>query len=273
MRRSGMTLLELLIAIGLVVALGALVFPAMMGTHRQRAFDSSVQIVQNQLLLARAHAQATGEPVEVTYYSTPPRVEARMFKPELADDVYRFEGDEGSAASFGAESFDIEDDQELEELVIPEGWAYRQLAQGIRITKTLPEVFEDDYGEQFGSFIEPEGDFGDRSELLELDQEPRFIRLAVFLPDGSALLGDPVWVVDEDDRVGRMEVNPWTGLPIFEPNIASAGNVDLEDDEELDDELDEFERDDPEADDGFPSADNIDDDPGDPTADEQDDEL
>ncbi|MCH8210830.1 MAG: hypothetical protein IIB99_05600, partial [Planctomycetes bacterium] len=84
MPRRGLTLLELLIAIGLVVALGALVFPTMMGRQRQRTFDSTIQIIRDQLLLARAHAQATGVPVEVMYYSEAPHVEARMFRPERA---------------------------------------------------------------------------------------------------------------------------------------------------------------------------------------------
>ena len=236
MPRRGLTLLELLIAIGLVVALGALVFPTMMGRQRQRTFDSTIEIIRDQLLLARAHAQATGVPVEVMYYSDAPHVEAWMFRPELA--ASRFGDADGSAAML---DFDEERD---EDLLIPEGWAYRHLAEGVQVTKTPPQELEDGYDDPFGSFDDDLGAyFDDASSSLVLDQPPRTIRLAVFLPDGSALLGEGVWVVDNDGRARRIEVNPWTGLPIFDGTGVNRGAVEVADDDELDDELEEFERD------------------------------
>ncbi len=236
MPRRGLTLLELLIAIGLVVALGALVFPTMMGRQRQRTFDSTIQIIRDQLLLARAHAQATGVPVEVMYYSEAPHVGARMFRPERA--ASRFGDADGSAAmlNFG---------EELDEdLLIPEGWANRHLAEGVHVTKTPPQELQDGYDDPFGSFDDDlEAYFDDASASLVPDQPPRTIRLAVFLPDGSALLGEGVWVVDNDGRARRIEVNPWTGLPIFDATAVNRGAVEVADDEEPDDEFEEFERD------------------------------
>ena len=246
MPRRGLTLLELLIAIGLVVALGALVFPTMMGRQRQRTFDSTIQIIRDQLLLARAHAQATGEPVEVMYYSEAPRVEARMFRPERA--ASRFA--DGSAAML---DFPEEPD---EELLIPEGWAYRHLAEGVQITKMPPQELQDGYGDPFGSFDDDLGAyFDDASASLVAEQPPRIIRLAVFLPDGSALLGEGVWVVDNDGRARRIEVNPWTGLPIFDATAVNRGAVEVADDAEADDEFEEFERDEQRDDEGVDSED------------------
>lgn len=236
MPRRGLTLLELLIAIGLVVALGALVFPTMMGRQRQRTFDSTIQIIRDQLLLARAHAQATGVPVEVMYCSEAPRVEARMFRPERA--ASRFGDADGSAAML---DFSEEPD---EDLLIPEGWAYRHLAEGVQITKTPPQELQHGYDDSFGSFDDDLGAyFDDASASLVPDQPPRTIRLAVFLPDGSALLGEGVWVVDNDGRARRIEVNPWTGLPIFDATAVNRDAVEDADDSELDDEFEEFERD------------------------------
>ena len=237
MPRRGLTLLELLMAIGLVVALGALVFPTMMGRQRQRSFDSTIQIIRDQLLLARAHAQATGVPVEVMYYSEAPHVEARMFRPER--DASRLVDADGSAAmlSFG----EVPD----EDLLIPEGWAYRHLAEGVHVTKTPPQELQDGYDDPFGSFDDDLGAyFDDASASLGLDQPPPTIRLAVFLPDGSALLGEGVWVVDNDGRARRIEVNPWTGLPIFDATAVNRDAVEVADDAEPDDEFEEFERDD-----------------------------
>ena len=236
MPRRGLTLLELLIAIGLVVALGALVFPTMMGRQRQRTFDSTIQIIRDQLLLARAHAQATGVPVEVMYSSDTPRVEARMFRPERA--ASRFGDDDGSAAML---DFPEEPD---EDVLIPEGWAYRHLAEGVHVTRTPPQELGDGYDDPFGSFDDDLGAYlDDASASLVPDQPRRIIRLAVFLPDGSALLGEGVWVVDNDGRARRIEVNPWTGLPIFDATVVNRDAVEDADDSELDDEFEEFERD------------------------------
>ena len=248
MPRRGLTLLELLIAIGLVVALGALVFPTMMGRQRQRTFDSTIQIIRDQLLLARAHAQATGVPVEVMYYSEAPHVEARMFRPERA--ASRFADADGSAAML---DFPEEPD---EELLIPEGWAYRHLAEGVQITRTPPQELQDGDDNLFGSFDDDLGAyFDDASASLVLELPPSTIRLAVFLPDGSALLGEGVWVVDKDGRARRIEVNPWTGLPIFGATAVNRGAVEVADDAEADDEFEEFERDEQRDDEGVDSED------------------
>ena len=51
----------------------------------------------------------------------------------------------------------------------------------------------------------------------------RPIRLALFMPDGSAVLAEPVWIRDEHGRRGRLAVNHWTGLPSFERREALVG--------------------------------------------------
>ena len=119
MCRRGLTLLELLIVIGLVVALGAIVLPAMTGVQSQRAFDSTVQIIRDQLLLARAHAQSTGTPVEVIYYSPSPRVEARLFDPELQSSPSPHLDADGSGDLPQSEPLML-DEQDEAELVIGE---------------------------------------------------------------------------------------------------------------------------------------------------------
>lgn len=237
MCRRGLTLLELLIVIGLVVALGAIVLPAMTGVQSQRAFDSTVQIIRDQLLLARAHAQLTATPVEVIYYSRSPRVEARLFSPDLQASASQFVDADGSDDWAQGDPLML-DEQDEDELVIGEAWAYRHLAQDVRITSTPPQDAVDDFDDAFGSF----DDFDDQRQLFDPNEQPHAIRLAVFLPDGSALLGEPVWVIDNDGRVGRLEVNPWTGLPSFDATGAYRDADEPADDAQLDDELEEFER-------------------------------
>lgn len=241
MCRRGLTLLELLIVIGLVVALGAIVLPAMTGVQRQRAFDSTVQIIRDQLLLARAHAQSTGSPVEVLYYSHSPRVEARLFDPELQASPSPYVDADGWGDGPQSEPLMLDEEDEAE-LVIGEAWAYRHLAGGIRITRTPAQQDVNEFEDEFGSFDEFGAGSDDRSQLFDPDEDPEAIRLAVFLPDGSALVAQPFWVIDNSGRVGRLEVNPWTGLPIFDATGAYGAIDEFADEEQLDDGLDDFAR-------------------------------
>ncbi len=218
MNRRGVTLLELLVVIGLLLALGSLVFPSVLAQFHERAFESSVEVVRNQLLLARAHAQATGEPVEVFYRAVPPSVEARRF-PIVGRDLAPAQPARRTPAVADGEALDLappdEDESAEAELMIGEGWAFRELARRVWIADQPPSSLEADLpGALVATDVEgwnwdgaPAGRRGERGA------EPAWIRLAVFLPDGSALLGDPVWIGDEDGRIRKLLVNPWTGLP------------------------------------------------------------
>lgn len=240
--KRGLTLLELLIAIGLLLVVGALVFPTVMNGHRRRAFESTVEVVRNQLLLARAYAQATGEPVEVRYYSASPHVEARLFDPTLrAAQLGRIHSIDDLVAD------DLDEDQFVadqwgDRSVIPEAWAYRLLADGLRIGYRPPPA-DAEFGDPFESVDTSDANFDDEVDWLNAEAQPRTIRLAVFLPDGSALLGDAVWIFDDDGRRGRLEVNPWTGLPLFDQTGTVLSTRSEDDEREFDDEPDEFEQD------------------------------
>jgi type II secretory pathway pseudopilin PulG len=215
MKRRGVTLLELLLAIALLLALGGLVLPALFDRLTERAFESSAEIVRSQLLLARAHAQAAGEPVEVLFETDPPRVAARRFDISLVDLEPR---SGASVAPYGKTSTDepfevalVDDEQVSQMLRIREPWAERVLADRVWIA--------DDPGLPAG---EP-AEFGVEARLaaaggepVEQDEVPRAIRLALFMPDGSAALAEPVWIRDDHGRRGRITVNHWTGLPSFE---------------------------------------------------------
>lgn len=236
MYRRGFTLLELLIVIGLVMAIGALVWPAMMNSQRNRIFDSTVEIVRDQLLLARAYAQASGKPIEVIYQSDPSRIEARMFEP-----ILRAMQENGSGILVSTEQDDdfasIElDDEQLEESIIAEPWAYRIIAGHIQI-RTRPQ---DDGSDDRFSGIDDFGDFADKALFdIDLEPQPRNIRLAIFLGDGSALLGNPFWIIDSDGRQGRIVVNPWTGIASYEQGSVYRNDIVSQDEEEFNDLLKE----------------------------------
>ncbi len=230
-RCRGFSLLELLIVIALLATLTALVLPSMMGTRGRHAFESSVDVIGNQLLLARAHAQATGSPVEVVYFhGKTPRVEARFFMPlveAMADGG-------GSYSSAGADEDGAlpvidEIDRQLQiEARIGEGWAYRELADGVTIVAQPPD---DEQLDTFDTFVEQ----AERLDDLDSTHRRSVLRIAVFAPDGTAIIGEPVWIVGEDLK-GRLQVSSFTGLASF------TSVADLSPDDELfaeDDPLDD----------------------------------
>ena len=79
MRRSGFSLLELLIALSLILAMAALTLPVVSRTLAARDFESTVDRLTHQLRLARAQAQVSGRAVEVICTPDSGRIEARYF--------------------------------------------------------------------------------------------------------------------------------------------------------------------------------------------------
>ncbi len=194
--RPGFTLIELLLVIGLLLAAGALVFPSMLDRMDDRAFDSATDVLMNQLLLARAHARAIGEPVEVLYQIEPICVIAQRFDPQIDAEMTRRGVMSAGAAETGSR-------------LIAEDWAVRMLPRGFWIDADLTQA---DQESPFGGSSTYDMASADPAETHGM--EP--LRVVVFLPDGSALIAEPVWLGDGDGRIGRLAVNAWTGLPVFE---------------------------------------------------------
>ncbi|MHC4990735.1 MAG: hypothetical protein ACYTGC_07105 [Planctomycetota bacterium] len=238
-----MTLLELLLAIALLLALGALVLPALFGRLTERAFESSAEIVRSQLLLARAHAQTTGEPIEVRFVTDPPRVAARRFDVGLID--LGPTRDEPGADILAGEPFEAasaSDEQEPDTLRIFEPWAERPLADGVWISDQSGLVEDGSDGVMaMNAGLAAEDD----RDAMRNDETLRTLRLALFMPDGSAVLAEPVWIRDEHGRRGRLTVNQWTGLASFERVMAALPEREEDEEpepEEPDEDLERLER-------------------------------
>jgi prepilin-type N-terminal cleavage/methylation domain-containing protein len=199
MNRRGLTLIELLLAIGIVLIVGALVLPAVFTGLRERSFESAGDVVRNQLLLARAHAQVTRRPVEVVYANVPPRgpgIRARYFLVDAPGPAIERSTGRTASGAADADPFPMDDQwQTNPEQVIVEGWADRDLPDGLRLTNRAE---------------------ADDADTGWTETDPVLLRLAVYMPDGSALLVQTVWIRDDYGRRGRIEVNPWTGLSSFD---------------------------------------------------------
>ena len=236
--RRALTLIEILIAVALLLALGAIIMPAMIRELDERQFEATADLVAEQLIMARAHAQTTGVAVEVVYDGPRERIVARPFHtdgapPRTADSVSGLADDR--VADWFLGDPDDPDATDVPVAAIPEPWAERVLPPGLRLTDRAPDTVE-------GVAVEDEGGFRILEIEAMIDGERPSIRIAVYLSNGSTLITRPVWFVDDDERAIELVVNAWTGLPVLTrlvPGAPSAGPDDEPDDEVTDDEMDE----------------------------------
>lgn len=224
----GLTLLEILVALAILLAIAGLVVPTYLESLNRRAFESAEQMIVNQFILARAHAQTTGRPVEVRYEPDTRIVRARLFNPQVEQgqlsslDVDGENPDMGPAAGGGDTEGGDPFGSENPELDITEPWAARRLGNGIRLTRQRPWPDDSGGGALYGmdddlfdaSLDEPGA--GSALPAFDMDSPDESYRLVVFVPDGSALLSRTVWITDERSRASRLEINSWTGMARLE---------------------------------------------------------
>ena len=234
-RRSAMTLLEVLIALVLLAALAAIVAPTVINRLDERAFEAAADGTNEQLMMARAHAQVTGEAVEVTYSPVTGQVQARVYAPwDAQRDLDAIEPGTSPLASSARENpFPAGGSNETrgdssglltnassdadKDSAIAEAWAVRPLGRGIRIGTHPPASGDEAEMEEIclpdGTLVSVARD-RDADVLYALAQG-QDVRLAVFMPDGSAMVGNDLWLDDGQGRLGRITINPWSGLPMF----------------------------------------------------------
>lgn len=222
----GVSLLEILIALVLVVAIGAMVAPALLRSLDERAFESTADSTNEQLMMARAHAQASGAAVEVMYHPATQQVQVRLFDMLAANrSSDGFDRDQRSSIGKNLPRFDATDDGsprlEPDRGAIGESWACQSLPHGLRLA-SRPPVSDSDDQDAFGPAA---ASADDRVQTIADLQGNEDIRLAVFMPDGSALVGDPVWLNDDKGRCGMFTINPWSGMPVFERVADHAGDA------------------------------------------------
>jgi len=241
--RTSSTLFELLVALALLAGLAALIMPAMLDSLDERAFEAAADITDDQLMLARAHSQSTGAPVEVVFKPNPPRVVARLL-PDENDAGSTFASALRAPESPTASAIKVRVDDPSADDGIGESWAHQRLEAGVSITTQPPQGLE---GDRPASTIDDaDGQPSSAAALDRFDAESAVdgddaieddIRLAVFMPDGSALMSDAVWLSDKRGRLCRLAINPWTGMPAFLRMDGSASTENTagdRDDEEMD---------------------------------------
>jgi type II secretory pathway pseudopilin PulG len=186
MPKRGFSILELLIVLGVVVALGAVVSANLFGLAAGARFEEAVRRIEAAFVLARADAQREGAALAMVADSGPERV---------ALVLERFEP--GSAVE--GERADPAGGRASRRLVL--------LPAGVRVEDQLPVGT----GTTDSPAVPPAEAGASRNASGR-----ESVRMCVMLPDGGAWTSKPVYLVGPGERAARIEVNRWTGMARIE---------------------------------------------------------
>jgi type II secretory pathway pseudopilin PulG len=211
----GFTILELLVALGILLAAGGIMIPFTLAELERR----EVVLAEDQLGMlvrfARIEARRTGTPVEVMIDADGRQVEVRRLDPKSPGSVFAGEsGREDSDSEF-------EDVRDLEESNpdrrVSSRWARRSLPD-VALLRPPPEAESGREGLRPGdSFDELDPAFSSVSSSSAFEQPwPGPTRFAVAFPDGSVVTVTAV-VLASRGRMRSWKIDPWSGQSTFVP--------------------------------------------------------
>lgn len=234
--RAGLSLFEVLVAIGILVALAAVSLPWAWSRLAARDLPESAETITAILMLARAEAMATGRLVEVRVR----RGEGSLADPSIGGrtlelrstylDPDRLSFEEGSGTDLD-EAFGFAgsgSDDAGPTTPIGASWSLRRLPRGIELSPIEAGPRREFDAPEFDAAAEFAG-----TDLVEaLDRGPEAIAtgpidraIAIFLPDGSNILAGMWWLEevpadgvlpdpeDDDRRRMRLSLGDPSGVP------------------------------------------------------------
>ncbi len=224
--RAGFSLFEVLVAIGILVAIAAIALPWAWSRLSARDLPESAETLTAILMLARAEAMSSGRLVEVRVRrgESDPSIEVRSTF--LDPDRLSLGESSGSELdeAFGFEAEPREDDPAVQP--IGASWAVRRLPAGIGLrpigSGSRAEFEEPDAAIEFAGadLIEALDD-----EPISIDEGPIDRPIAIYLPDGSNMLAGSWWLEempadgmlpapeDDDRRRLRLSLGDPSGVP------------------------------------------------------------
>lgn len=214
--RRAFTLIELLIVVGVLVALSAIALPYVTGMAERQAFDAAVERVVSQAASARAYAQREGVVVELVALDDGARIEARTVDLLAAAS----EGGGGGAGAGGVRGVDgmegaLRGTKAAQKL--RREMERRVEAVAARVGADAPGAAGDGRIREPWATVELAPDaLAGTEPPAQADERPEFapsegdVRLALFLPDGSAAAVRDVWV-SAGGRAERIAIDPLLG--------------------------------------------------------------
>jgi prepilin-type N-terminal cleavage/methylation domain-containing protein len=259
LRAHGMTLFEILVAVALLGAVMAITLPLIVSQTQRLTYGEVVAQIERHAAVVRSDSQRQSEAIWF---------EARWIEKENAwalgiAQQKRDEGSESSDADDLAEALlgEMEmafADDSTDRLPMfadgPEmmaGFEVRmRLPKGYRIERTLPQEVQA-LGEQGGvsgagngglvpdAFeelaLEAQGGAGFDDEVLPVERER--VLLAVFLPDGTLIGPERVYLFAPGGRIATISMSPWLGRVRCETLTLEMLTASSPDDEALDEAL------------------------------------
>ncbi len=207
-RRRGVSLLEVMVALAIVIATAALVLPWTAGWLGDRELDQAEDQLAMQFLMARAAAREQGRPVEVVVdggengVRSAGSVEARWMSPAVVP------GDD-DASDDAFLGFAGADDTPS---AIKATWARFELPRGVRVNLDGEGAAgDDDRGESPARDGVSSGEGATVQRAVENRAGIGSQTLAIFLPDGTAVFA-PIFLISTDAGAMRaLQVDSVTG--------------------------------------------------------------
>ncbi len=208
MRERGFSVIEVMIAAGVLAVVVALVLPAALGRFAERSLDGVARDVSAAIALARSGTSESGLPVAVRFRLDTPsgawRIEsARMSE---GDSPERLDGLSTRAASAerGADRADAE----------PDWRVLRTLPRGVEVLREAPEP----------SDVPPMPPVPAAAPLADAGETPETILVGIFLPGGRCAVGGGFFLVRAQGTAPEtitsgveLNVSAWTGRVRAEP--------------------------------------------------------
>ncbi|MEY5032398.1 MAG: hypothetical protein RL354_1429 [Planctomycetota bacterium] len=254
-RASGFSVLELLVGVGIVLAIAAVVVPWTMGWLGSRELDHAEDGLTMQMMMARAAAREEGRPVEVVaeFDGTQSRINARWMLGSNSESPRRSgrRSEQSADLGFGGDR--------AREGDIKASWASMELPRGVRIAlglETASDGLQDGRlggADEYGMAQDGADESRARPGTLGSDAMSGAAQgqtLAIFLPDGSVFFA-PIFMLRTDaGSLRAMKVDRATGVPqkVEAPTQPADGAGDRPEFDAPDGEMSEF---DPEFSDGF----------------------
>ena len=192
----GLTLIEILVALGIVVALAALVLPTLSWMSRFRPLDTASEDVQALYLRARAHAAVNGRPVQITLSRFD--LEADWFEVEtLSFD----DSDDSDVPS------DVDADESKTAFPLAT-WSRLGLLDDVRYqprSRFLSESSEEASSWSGSDVRDPAFD----------DPADSAVLLTILLPDGTAISREQLVLSDDMGRTRSILIDELTGRVII----------------------------------------------------------
>ena len=195
----GLTLLELLIALAVVLAIGALALPFTYREFERRESVALREQIRMQAVMARARARSEGVPYAMKIDQTGSLIEVFSLDPRDPGNVVL---EEDEAMDTAAEDAQV--------VAAVEPWMVVKLPSGTRLAEMMDE--EETAFDSFEDLIEP----AEEDALQEGDANRLAgVRLAVFLPDGT-LLGGRECILSGPAGRFRVDFDAWTARMHFQ---------------------------------------------------------